>query len=207
MNLMSLLTPILLMQAQKNSNIMDLVKNIMLMLLVYMLNNITTIKKSFKAIKLQDNKKARHKVQARITLLNNMYYSSDIPIEFKAVMHYLYTHLTTTTTKYSFNTEQIYMGLNKYMSMIILENPNEHVIIADNISLTQSNISTKASEKESYSCQIYSLYLASQDNCYHTLNNFIDICINKYVNEELSHMMKPHIFVLTEVSKETKKPI
>lgn len=187
----------------------DFLKKIIMALFVQVLSNSSVFTSKLRELYKCGTRGARKArfVKAKITLRWNVMYSSDVSVEYRAVMDRVYKHLTDPGTRIQqgFRTEHVYIGGGKYMNTIVLTNPDDPVRISDNIMVTQKNTVVSGSDDNTY--LTYSMCVSPCDDNYETVNEFIDRCVLDYNEKQLAQVKNPHIFIFTGSHKETSVPM
>lgn len=201
---MSMLAPMLLMQ-QRYTNFAEFLPSLIILVLTYVFANSTKYKEVLRRLMIRKKPSlATRSITAKITLNNNVLWFSEIPIEYRALMHSLYKECTITPNVVNFSTKQVYIGSLKFMNIIVFDDSNTSIAITPNIdvshTITVENQNNSANGTFTY--QTYRLNISSKN--YTDIDEYIQTCVDDYTAEQLSQLKKLHIFILSEVTADTK---
>lgn len=144
-------------------------------------------------------------IKATITFKNNTYYSANIPIEYKALMTYLFTKITqdkTTNVKY-----KIYNELTVHnLKIVIFHNENTSYYVTNHIRLSHKHKSIK-SDKDEFRYDTYDIQLVADDNDIMPVIEFIRETVNSYDELQLKHMPFTKTYILHNFDKQDNNAI
>ena len=146
--------------------------------------------------------------KSRIVYKNNIYISSIITIQYKAIMHYFYNKITADNNnniKYKIIDESFLS--DEPLKIILFNNQNINYSLTDDIYImhhckTNSNVLDKCE----YSVDNYEIRLMSKSNNIKSIINFIDDILEKYDKYQENNLHKLKIFSLQEFDEDLRRP-
>ena len=199
--LSTMIIPMMLMRSAEGdtSRIISLISLVLMAVLNTIAKNMT-----FDGVNtLFRKKKIDYKIKSSITLLHNAFYTCNVSIPFKAVMHDLYTKIIADqNTKAKYNiVEEVTWG--SPLKFVIFTNPRTMYKLTETVTVRHEFKSMK-SDKDEYIYQHYELSLSSSDNNMNTVVEYINRVIEKYDGDQVLKLQKPQIYTLNGFDKECK---
>lgn len=190
--LMSLIGPLLMMNRDNSSTSEKIIGTLLVFMGTQLMMILTTyFNRMINLISFSDCFKKKHCCfysKAKVIYQNESIRTSEIPSSYYAIQKFLYDKLRKDSDKPSYYVEDSFYPCIQIVNFVKM---NTKYQIAPGI-LLEHTCSIKTCEKDSVSCNNYTITLTSQENDYDKLKTFVDECIK--LREE-SQLCSQKIFI------------
>jgi hypothetical protein len=198
----------MMMMSNSQQSVEHMLRGLLAMLVLHVLTNAAAYKRALRGGLRRWSHAGRRTVRitGKVTLMNNLYWWSDIPKEYTAIMHDVVTCLRSPVVlkEQRHRIEQLSIGVNKYMDIVAFDDADASVRVRHDITIKHVIARGSSTCKDStYECHTYQLDVACTTGDASAIKNYIAACVERHSEVQLAQLKKQHVFVLSDVNKDT----